>query len=122
VASSPIARHEERRISTEQPQPTAAHRTITTARCPDYIRLSALVPRRYTQFTAHPSCELGRGPPKRDHFPAILAVFFPICSQLRAWLIHDKIKTKLIKEMDHCRDSPAGKMEKRFMSEINKLN
>jgi len=35
-----------------------------------------LVRRRSTQFTAHPSCELGRGPPKRGHFSAILAGFF----------------------------------------------
>ena len=35
--------HEERRISAEQPQPTAAHRTITTARRLDHIRSSALV-------------------------------------------------------------------------------
>jgi len=62
MASSPV--HEERRISAEQPQPTAAHRTITTARRPDHICLSALVRSRSTQFTAHPSCELGRGPPK----------------------------------------------------------
>jgi len=77
VASSPIALpvHEEQRISAEQPQPTAAHHTITTARCPDHIRLSALVRSRSTQFTAHPSCQLGRGPPKRGHFSAILAGF-----------------------------------------------
>ena len=41
MASSPV--HEERRISAEQPQPTAAHRTITTARRLDHIRSSALV-------------------------------------------------------------------------------
>ena len=62
AAQSPF--HEERRKSAEQPQPTAAHHTITTARRPDHIRLSALVRSRSTQFTAHPSCELGRGPPK----------------------------------------------------------
>ena len=68
--------HEEQRISAEQPQPTAAHHTITTARRPDHIRLSALVPCRSAQFMAHPSCQLGRGSPKRGHFPAILASFF----------------------------------------------
>jgi len=68
--------HEERRISAEQTQPTAAHHTITTARRPDHIRLSALVRSRSTQFIAHSSCQLGCGPPKRGHFPAILAVFF----------------------------------------------
>jgi len=70
--------HEERRISAEQPQPTAAHRTITTARRPDHIRLSALVQSRSTQFMAHRSCQLGRGLPKRGHFSAILAGFL-IC-------------------------------------------
>jgi len=75
VAISLIARHEERQISAEQPQPTAVHHTITTARRPDHIRLSALVRSWSTQFTAHPSSELGRGPPKRGHFPAILAGF-----------------------------------------------
>jgi len=71
VASSPIAR-EERRISAEQPQPTVAHRTITTARRPDHLRLSALVRSRSTQVTAHPSYQLGRGPPKRGHFLHLL--------------------------------------------------
>ena len=71
--------HEERRISAEQPQPTAAHRTITTARRPDHIRLSALVRSPSTQFMAHTSCQLGRGPLKRGHFPAILVGFFQFC-------------------------------------------
>jgi len=65
--------HEERQISGEQPQPTAAYHTITTARCPDHIRLSALVRSQSTQFIAHPSCQLGCDPPKRGHFSAILA-------------------------------------------------
>jgi len=43
-----------------------------------------------------------------------------ICSQLRAWRVDDKIKTKYIKKIESCRDSPAGKMEKRCMSGINK--
>jgi len=68
--------HEERRISAEQPQPTAPHHTITTARRPDHIRLCALVRSRSTQFIANPSCQLGCGPPKRGHFSAILADFF----------------------------------------------
>jgi len=67
--------HEERQISAEQPQPTAAHRTMTTARHPDHIRLSALARSQSTQFMAHPSCQLGRAPPKRGQFPAILAGF-----------------------------------------------
>ena len=90
MASSPIARHEERRISAEQPQPTAAHRTITTARRPDHICLSALVWSRSTQFTAHPSCELVRGPPKRGHFPAILAVFLCAACMLAYRFLHMK--------------------------------
>jgi len=73
AAQSPV--HEERRIRAEQPQPTAAHRTITTARRPDHIRLSALVRSQSTQFIVHASSQLGRGPPKRGHFSAILAGF-----------------------------------------------
>jgi len=65
--------HEERRVSAEQPQPTASHRTVTTARRPDRICLSALVRSQSTQFMARPSCQLDRGPPKRGHFSAILA-------------------------------------------------
>ena len=83
MTNSPIARHEERQISTEQPQSTAAHRTITTARRPDHIRLSALVRTRSTQFTAHSSYDLGRGPPKRGHFPAILVGFFNIFMRIK---------------------------------------
>ena len=71
--SCPI--HEERRVSEEQPQLTAVHRTITTARRLDHIYFSALVRSRSTQFMAHPSCQLGRAPPKRGHFSAILAGF-----------------------------------------------
>ena len=63
--------HEEQRISAEQPQPTAAHRTITIARHPDYIHLSALVRSPSTQFMDCPSCQLGRGPLKRGHFSAM---------------------------------------------------
>ena len=70
--------HEKRRISAEQPQPTADHRTITTARRPDHIRVSALVRSRSTQFIVHASSKLGRGPPKRGHFPAILAGSFSV--------------------------------------------
>jgi len=91
VASSPIARHEERQISAEQPQPTVAHRTITTARRPDHIRLSALVRSRSTQFTAHPSYELGRGPTKRGHFSAILAGFYKMHSRQD---LSDKIRRR----------------------------
>ena len=84
-ALSPV--HEERRISAEQPQLTAAHHTITTARRPDHIRLSALVRSRSTQFTAHPSCELGHGPPKRGHFSAILAGIFRVTRVLLSWAV-----------------------------------
>jgi len=74
--------HEKRRISAEQPQPTAAHHTITTARHPDHIRLSALVRSRSTQFRAHPNCQLGCGPPKRGHFSAISVVNLKILKYL----------------------------------------
>jgi len=40
--------HEERLISAEQPQPTTVQCTVTTARRPDHIRLSALVRTRST--------------------------------------------------------------------------
>ena len=62
-------------MSAEQPQPTAAHHTITTARRPDHIRLSALVRSQFTRFIVHASSQFGRGPPKRGHFSAILAGF-----------------------------------------------
>ena len=65
--------HEERRISAEQPQPTVANCTITTARRPDHIRLSALVRSRSTQF--HASCQLGCGPPKWGYFLPFWRVF-----------------------------------------------
>jgi len=68
--------HEGPQISAEQPQPTAAHHTITTGRHPDHIRLSALVRSQSTQFTAHPSCQFGCGPPKRGHFSANLVGVF----------------------------------------------
>ena len=76
MASSRITHHEERRISAEQPQPTADHHTITTARRPDHIHLSALVRSRSTQFIVHASSQLGHGPSKRGHFSAILAGFY----------------------------------------------
>jgi len=60
--------HEEQQISAEQPQSTAAQYTITTARRPDRIRLSALVRSRSTQ------CQLGCGPPKRGHCNVLLCV------------------------------------------------
>jgi len=79
--------HEERQISAEQPQPTAAHHTITTARRPDHIRLSALVWSQSTQFIVHASSQLGCGPPKRGHF-SVCVVFTtqsPLCSQNAIW-------------------------------------
>jgi len=48
---------------------------ITTARRPDHIRLSALVRSRSTHFIVHANSQLCHGPPKRGHFPAILAGF-----------------------------------------------
>ena len=61
---SPV--HEKRRISSEQPQPTAAHCTITTARRADHIRLSALV--RSTQFMQAPSLAARPWPPEMRSF------------------------------------------------------
>ena len=49
--------HEKRRVNQEQPTPAAAHHAITTARCPDNTRSSALVRSRSTKFMARPSCE-----------------------------------------------------------------
>jgi len=46
-----------------------------TVRRPDHIRLSALVRSQSTQFIVHASSQLGRGPPKRGHFSAILVGF-----------------------------------------------
>ena len=66
AAQSPV--HKERQISAEQPQPTAAHRTITTARRPDHVSLSALVRSRSTQFIVHASSQLGRSPPNEFIF------------------------------------------------------
>ena len=94
--------HKERRISAEQPQPTAAHRTITTARRPDHIRLSALVRSRSIQFMAHPSCQIGRGPPKRGHFSAILAGF------LLYYFLHEVIKATSINQIIFSRRNSRG--------------
>jgi len=49
--------HEKQRVNEEQPNPAAAHHTITTARRPDNILSSALVQSRSTKFMACPSCE-----------------------------------------------------------------
>ena len=54
---------EEQRISVEQPQPTAAHHTITTARHPDYTCLSVLVWDQSTRSMAAPAAG------HADHFP-----------------------------------------------------
>ena len=62
---------EEQRISVEQPQPTAAHHTITTARHPDYTRLSALV---WGPIHLIHGCS-GRG--SRRSFPEIGFTFLP---------------------------------------------
>jgi len=52
--------HEERQISAEQPQQTAAHHTITTARRPDHNRssaISAMMRIQSTRMIVRPSCE-----------------------------------------------------------------
>jgi len=58
---------------------------ITTACRLDHIRLSALVRSRSTQFIVHASSRLVHGPPKRGHFPAILAGF---CNWVTPTLVH----------------------------------
>jgi len=76
ASQSPV--HEKRRISAEQPQPTAAHRTITTARRPDHIRLFALVRSHSTQFTQALSLAARPWPPKTRsffcHFGGLISV------------------------------------------------
>jgi len=52
---SKVTVHEKRMVNKKQPNPAAAHHTITTARRPDNTRLSALVRSRSTQFMARPS-------------------------------------------------------------------
>ena len=74
---SPV--HEKRRISAEQPQPTATHRTIMTARRPDHIRLSALVRSQ--------SSQLGRA----EVAPRNEVIFLPFwrgyCSFVNVWVV-----------------------------------
>jgi len=48
----------------KQTQPTAAHHTITKARCLDYNCSYALVRSRSTLFMAYPSCQPRRRPPE----------------------------------------------------------
>jgi len=66
---------EERRISVEQPQPTAAHHTITTARHPDYTRSSVLVRDQSSRSMAAPAAGHGDHVRNRDHIPAIFLPF-----------------------------------------------
>ena len=77
VPQSPV--HEKRRISAEQPQPTAAHRTITSARRPDHIRLSALVWSHSTQFTQALSLAARPWPPETRSFFCHFGGFSCIC-------------------------------------------
>jgi len=102
AAQSPVRK--ERRIRAEQPQLTAAHHTITTARRPDHIRLSALVRSQSTQFIVHASSQLGHGPPKRGHFSAILAVFFP-------WITGNLIITQDLHQWGRTNFGPAQTTE-----------
>jgi len=77
AAKSPV--HEEWRRSAEQPPPTAVHRTITTARRPGHIRLSA-----EPIHPVHSPPNLRSWPwPSRpsDHFSACLAGF--MCLRVR---------------------------------------
>jgi len=69
--------HEKWQISAEQPQPTAAHHTITTVRHPDHICLSALVQSQSTQFTQAPSFTARAWPPKTRSFSWHFGGVFP---------------------------------------------
>jgi len=61
--------YEKRKVNEEQPNPTAVHHTITTARLPDNTRSSALVRSRLTKSMASPSCwPRRRSPETRLHF------------------------------------------------------
>jgi len=66
---------EERQISVEQPQPTAAHHTITTARHPDYTGSSILVRDQSTRSMAAQAAGHGDHVRNRDHIPAIFLPF-----------------------------------------------
>jgi len=80
---------EKRRISAEQLQPTAAHRTITTARRPDHIRLSALVRSQSTRFTQAPSFAARPWPPEtRSFFCHFGGSFVMIVGALVTWAIY----------------------------------
>jgi len=74
--------HEERQVDAERPQPTAAHRTITTALRPDHIRLSALVRSRSDQFMARPSCEPRPWPPETRSFSCHFGAFFLVTTKV----------------------------------------
>jgi len=108
VVSSPIARP---RGTTDKLRTTTTN-SSTTARRPDHIRLSALVRSRSAQFIVHASSQLGRGPPKRGHFSAILAGFSrcwyaPILGQVLVTTLTclrtaDLTKSELFAQSDAC--------------------
>ena len=61
--------HEKRKVNEEQPNPAAAHHTITTVHRSNNICSSALVLSRSTQFMARPSCWPQRRSPETGlHF------------------------------------------------------
>ena len=81
--------HEERRISAEQPQPTADHHTITTAHRPDYTPSSVLrlVRNQSTRSMAAPAAGHGDDAQKLDshscHFPTVFSLHSQqLCSKL----------------------------------------
>jgi len=74
--SAQLPVHEERRINAEQPQPTVAHHTITTARRPDHIRLSALVRSRSTHIHSPPKFPAWLCPPETRSFFCHFGGFF----------------------------------------------
>ena len=75
VATAQLLVLEERRISVEKPQPTAAHHTITTARHPDYTRSSILVRDQSTRSMAAQAAGHEDHVRNRDHIPAIFLPF-----------------------------------------------
>ena len=78
VATAQLLVLEERRISVEKPQPTAAHHTITTARHPDYTRSSVPVRDQSTRSMAALAAGHGDVPllPFSRRFHIVIISFF----------------------------------------------
>ena len=68
--------HEKRKVDKEQPNPAAAHHTITTARRPDNTRTSALEQSWFTQLMSRLSCRPRRRSSKMgSHFWHLSRIF-----------------------------------------------